>query len=57
MVLQKPSKQPIAYRRVGDYRPIALLLTLEKVIEAIVAKRVTEVAEAYSLLPDEQIGN
>ena len=37
--------------------PIALLPTLEKVIEAIVAKRVIEAAESYGLLPDEQIGN
>ena len=57
MVLQKPNKHPIAYRTVGSYRLIALLPTLEKVIEAIVAKRITEAAEAYSLLPDEQIGN
>ena len=57
MVLQKPGKQPAAYRTVGGYRPIALLPTLGKVIEAIVAKRVTEAAEAYGLLPDKQMGN
>ena len=57
MVLQKPSKQLAAYRTVGGYRPIALLPTLRKVIEAIVAKRVIEAAEAYGLLLDEQIGN
>ena len=57
MVLQKPSKQPAAYRTIGSYRPIALLPTLGKVIEAIVAKRVTEAAEAYGLLPNEQMGN
>ena len=53
MVLQKLGKQPAAYRTVGGYRPIALLPTLGKVIEAIVAKRVIEAAEAYGLLPDE----
>jgi len=41
VVLQKPGKQPAAYRTVGGYRPIALLLTLGKVIEAIVARRIT----------------
>jgi hypothetical protein len=34
-----------------------LLPTIRKVIEAIVAKRVTEVAEANNLLPEEQMGN
>jgi hypothetical protein len=34
-----------------------LLPTIGKVIEAIVAKRVTEVAEANNLLPEEQMGN
>jgi len=57
VVLQKPGKQPAAYRTVGGYRPIALLPTLGKVIEAIVARRITWAAEAYGLLPDEQMGN
>ena len=57
VVLQKLGKQPAAYRTVGGYRPIALLPTLEKVIEAVVAKRITEAAEVYGLLPDEQMGN
>ena len=57
VVLQKLGKQPAAYRTVGGYRPIALLPTLGKVIEAVVAKRITEAAEAYGLLPDEQMGN
>jgi hypothetical protein len=34
-----------------------LLPTIGKVIEAIVAKRVTEAAEANNLLPEEQMGN
>jgi hypothetical protein len=41
------------YRTPAGYRPIALLPTIGKVIEAIVAKRVTEVAEANNLLPEE----
>jgi hypothetical protein len=57
MVLQKPGKPPAIYRTPAGYRPIALLPTIGKVIEAIVAKRVTEVAEANNLLPEEQMGN
>ena len=57
MVLQKPGKTPETYRTPGGYRPIALLPTVGKVIEALVAKRVTEAAEAYGLLLTEQMGN
>ena len=57
VVLQKPRKPPAAYQTVGGYRPIALLPTLGKVIEAIVACRVTVATKAYRLLTDEQIGN
>ena len=57
MVLQKPGKTSETYRTPGGYRPIALLPTVGKVIEALVAKRVTEAVEAYSLLPAEQMGN
>ena len=57
MVLQKPGKTPETYRTPGGYRPIALLPIVGKVIEALVARRVTSVIEAYSLLPAEQIGN
>ncbi len=45
------------YKTLGGYRPIALLLTIRKVVEAIVAKKVIEAAEAYGLLPIEQMGN
>jgi hypothetical protein len=57
MVLQKPGKPPATYRTPIGYRPIALLPTIGKVIEAIVAKRVTEAAEVNDLLPEEQMGN
>ncbi|KAL2116264.1 hypothetical protein VTJ04DRAFT_8431 [Mycothermus thermophilus] len=57
VVLQKPGKPPATYRTPAGYRPIALLPTIGKVIEAIVAKRVTEAAEANNLLPEEQMGN
>jgi hypothetical protein len=57
VVLPKPGKPPAAYRSPGGYRPIALLPTLEKVVEAIAARKITAAAEAYSLLPAEQMGN
>jgi hypothetical protein len=57
VVLQKPGKAPAVYRTPGGYRPIALLPTLGKVIEAVVARRITRAAEAYGLLPMEQMGN
>jgi len=57
VVLQKPGKPPATYRTPGGYRPIALLPTLGKVIEAVVARRITEAAEAFGLLPTEQMGN
>lgn len=57
VVLTKPGKPPATYRTAKGYRPIALLPTLGKVLEAIIAKRVTEAAEWNGLLPDEQMGN
>jgi hypothetical protein len=57
VVLQKPGKTPETYRTPGGYRPIALLPTIRKVIEAIVARRITKAIEAYRLLPTKQIGN
>jgi hypothetical protein len=50
VVLQKLGKTLETYRTPGGYRPIALLPTVGKVIEALVAKRVTEAVEAYGLL-------
>ncbi len=57
MVLTKPGKPPATYKTPKGYRPIALLSTLGKVLEAILAKRVAEAAEWHGLLPDEQMGN
>jgi hypothetical protein len=57
VVLTKPGKPPDTYRTPKGYRPIALLPTLGKVLEAILAKRVAEAAEWNGLLPDEQMGN
>ncbi|EAQ84238.1 hypothetical protein CHGG_10642 [Chaetomium globosum CBS 148.51] len=57
VVLPKPGKAPPVYQTPGGYRPIALLPTLGKVIESVVATKVTLAAEANGLLPDEQMGN
>ena len=45
------------YKTLGGYRPIALLPIIRKVVKAIVVRKVIEAAEAYGLLPTEQIGN
>ncbi len=45
------------YKILRGYRSIALLLTIGKVVEAIVVRKVIEAVEAYSLLLTEQIGN
>ena len=57
VVLQKTGKEPSTYRTPGSYRPIALLSTIGKVIEALVARRITSAVEAYGLLLAEQMGN
>jgi hypothetical protein len=57
IVLPKPGKTPADYLTPGGYRPISLLPTIGKVVETVVTKRITEAAEAYGLLPDEQMGN
>lgn len=57
VILHKPGKPPATYRTPAGYRPIALLSTLGKVIEAMAARRITAAAEAYGLPPDEQMGN
>jgi hypothetical protein len=49
--LQKPD-----YTKLGAYRLIALLNTLAKALEALVAKRISREAEARGLLLDSQIG-
>ena len=54
VVLKKPGKKD--YTDPGAYRPIALLDTLGKVLESIVAKRISGLAERFDLLPDAQYG-
>ncbi len=55
--MNKLGKEPAMYKTPGGYRPIALLPTIGKMVEAIVARKVIEAAEAYSLLPIKQMGN
>ena len=44
------------YSDPGAWRPIALLSTIGKVIETLIAKRIGKVAEENHLLPDTQMG-
>jgi hypothetical protein len=38
------------------YRPIALLNTIEKILEKIMTTRFSEAAETHKLLPEQQMG-
>ena len=44
------------YTRVGSYRPVALLESLGKALERIIADRLSSIAEEYHLLPKFQMG-
>jgi hypothetical protein len=50
MVLRKPGKPD--YSLLGAYRPILLLNTLSKLLEVVIARRLSYFAEHYGLLPD-----
>ena len=52
MILRKPEKPD--YLDLAAYRLIALLNTLDKMLESIVTGRISTLVERYSLLPDEQ---
>ena len=54
MFLRKPGKSD--YTDPAAYRPIALLNTLGKVLESIVATRLKDLAERNNLLPESQYG-
>lgn len=54
IVLRKAGKE--TYQTAKSYRPIALLNTLGKALEAILASRISYCVEEYSLLPDLHIG-
>ena len=54
VVIRKPGKA--AYDVPGAWRPIALLNTIGKLIEALTANRLRDAAEEHGLLPDTQMG-
>jgi hypothetical protein len=54
VVLRKPGKPD--YSIPGAYRPISLLNTLGKVLEAVIARRLSHLAERHGLLPNTQFG-
>jgi hypothetical protein len=54
IVLRKPGKPD--YSVPGAYRPISLLNTLGKLLEAVMARRLSYLAEKHSLLPNSQFG-
>lgn len=54
MVLRKPEKPN--YSIPGAYRPISLLNTLGKLLEAVVARRLSFLAKKHGLLPNSQFG-
>lgn len=54
MSLRNPKKP--GYSSPKAYRPIALLDALGKALEMIVAQRISDCAEYYKLLPEEQFG-
>lgn len=54
VMLKKPGKGD--YTSPSAYRPIALLNTLGKVLEAVISNRIKFIAETYNLLPDTQYG-
>ena len=54
IALRKPGKDN--YSNPKAYRPIALLNTIGKLMESIIAKRISALAERYHLLPKTHIG-
>jgi len=54
VVLRKPQKP--SYTTAKAYRPIALLDTIGKLLERIVATRLSAIAEATGMLPEGQMG-
>lgn len=54
IVLRKPQK--LRYDLPKAYRPIALLKTMGKLLQKMVANRISKAAEEHNLLPSEQMG-
>lgn len=56
ITMKKPGKNKIDYTPPKSYCPIALLNTLGKVMESIMGKKISYLAETYHLLPETQMG-
>lgn len=54
IAVKKPNKGD--YILAKAYRPIALLNTLGKALESVIANRMTTLAEQHKMLPDSQMG-
>lgn len=54
LALRKPNKGD--YTLPKAYRPIALLNTMGKLLERVMARKITQLAEAHGLLPESQMG-
>jgi len=54
VVLRKPDKDD--YTTPKAYRPIALLNTMGKIMDAVLARRLSYLVEAYNVLPNTHIG-
>jgi hypothetical protein len=54
ILLRKPGKSD--YLNPSAYKPIALLNTLGKILEAIIARRIHYAVKARKLLPETQMG-
>ncbi len=54
LALRKPGKDD--YTTPKAYRPIALLNTMGKLLELVIGRRLSELAETNGLLPDTQMG-
>lgn len=57
VVIPKPNKTIAQKGTPGGWRPIALLSTVGKLVEAIISRRITEAAESLRLIPEGQMGN
>jgi retron-type reverse transcriptase len=54
LALRKPNKDD--YTLVGAYRPIALLNSMGKILELVMSRKLSKLAENNDLLPETQIG-
>lgn len=57
VTLRKPGKKVAEMDQAGSWRPITLLSSLGKVVEAILSRRITNFAERTGVLPEGQMGN